>query len=214
MENNKKNTLTLTIIAIAVLLVAVVGATFAYFRAQVDSGTSVNVQVTSQSTDQLTFTANALTVGPANQTNFGQNAGNLSDTKTGTATLTANTSASATYCYTVGLTVSSNNFQYTTAPTNTPELLLSASKNGTPVLTNYDITTMTTGTVSFPTTSGGNVNTHSITATANNTTTDTWSITVTFVNLASDQSLQGTGQVNNLDKTFSGQIVFTKVACS
>ena len=43
---NKKNTILLTVIAVATLLVAVVGATFAYFTAQGGTGTSANVTVT------------------------------------------------------------------------------------------------------------------------------------------------------------------------
>ncbi len=206
----KKNTLLLTVIAIATLLVAVVGATFAYFQAQVGSGASASVQVTSQSTDQLTFNAVALTVGPATQANFGQSDPSLSDTEQATVSLGANTNGAATYCYTAALNVSSNNFEYTTQG-NTPELTISASKNGTPVVTNSDITILGTSGQSSSLALGG---THTITAQANATTTDTWSITVTFVNLESDQSLQGENEVNNLDKTFSGTVNFTQVACT
>ena len=208
----KKNTLLLTVIAIATLLVAVVGATFAYFQAQVGSGASANVQVTSQSTDQLTFNAVALSVGPATQANFGQNAPSLSDTEQATVSLGANTNGAATYCYTAALNVSSNNFEYTTGPTtNTPELTISASKNGTPVVTDQDITILGTSGQPSSLSLGG---THTITAQANAKSTDTLSITVTFVNLASDQSLQGENEVNNLDKTFSGTVNFTQVACT
>ena len=202
----KKNTLLLTVIAIATLLVAVVGATFAYFQAQVGSGASANVTVTSQSTDQLTFNAVQLVVGPATQANFGENAGNLSDTKSASVVLDPSTGGSATYCYTATLNVTSNDFEYITGATATPELTISASKNSTPVVTNHDITTLTT---SYQLGS-----THTITASNDTAATDVWSITVTFVNLATDQSLQGTGQVNNLDKAFHGTIDFTQVACS
>ncbi len=214
MENEKKkNTLLLAIIAVAVLLVAVGGAAFAYFAAQVGSGTTVNVTATTQSTDQLTFQAAAIVVGPATQANFGQGQGNQTGSGQATVTLKANTTASATYCYTAGLSVTSNDFVYTTAG-ETPELTVTATKNSTTVLNAYDITEMRTGTVSFPTALNGNTNTHTITASANGTTTDTWNVTVTFVNLNSDQSLQGAGEANNLDKAFSGSVVFTKVNCS
>ena len=207
----KKNTLLLTVIAIATLLVAVVGATFAYFQAQLGSSASASVTVTTQSTDQLTFTAAALVVGPATQANFGPSDTSLSDTKSASVALNASADASATYCYTATLNVTSNNFEYTTAPTNTPELTISASKNSTPVVTNSDITILgTTG----QSTSLALGSTHTITAAAGQTATDTWSITVTFVNLATDQSLQGPGEVNNLDKTFQGTVDFTQGACS
>ena len=214
-KEKKKNTMLLAIIAIAVLLVAIGGAAFAYFQAQVGSGTNVSVTATTQSTDQLTFTAAAIVVGPANQTNFYQGAGNQSDTESATVVLKANPNSPATYCYTAGLSVTSNTFEYTTEGQNPPaELTVTAVKNSATVLNAYDITETATGTVSFPTALNGNTNTHTITATAGNTTTDTWSITVTFVNLSTDQSLQGQGQTNNLNKSFSGNVVFTRVSCS
>lgn len=43
MENNKQNTVLLTIIAVATLLVAVVGATFAYFTANDNTGSTAQV---------------------------------------------------------------------------------------------------------------------------------------------------------------------------
>ena len=39
-DNSKTNTLLLTVIGVATLLVAVIGATFAYFTAQVGGGES------------------------------------------------------------------------------------------------------------------------------------------------------------------------------
>ena len=45
-NNNKQNTLLLTVIAVATLLVAVIGATFAYFTANISSSTTSTVQVT------------------------------------------------------------------------------------------------------------------------------------------------------------------------
>lgn len=45
-NKNKQNTLLLTVIAVATLLVAVIGATFAYFTANISSSTTSTVQVT------------------------------------------------------------------------------------------------------------------------------------------------------------------------
>lgn len=47
MENNKQNTVLLTIIAVATLLVAVVGATFAYFTASNSNGSTSIITTTS-----------------------------------------------------------------------------------------------------------------------------------------------------------------------
>ena len=201
----KRNTMYITIIAVIVLLVAVIGATFAYFQAQIGAGATANVTVTTQTTDSLAFNATSITVGPVTQANFGSGSGNKSQSGNASVVLTSSNTASSTYCYTAGLTVTSNNFVYT-VNNSTPELTVSATKNSTAVLTNYDITTKTSGTVSFPTALNGSTTKHTITAASGSTTTDTWVITVTFINLNSDQ--QG-----NTGKTFTGNVVFTKVAC-
>ena len=212
--DNKRKARLLAIIAILVLLVAVVGATFAYFQAQLDSGASANVTVTTHSADQLIFTASSIVVGPVTEETFYEGAGDATGSGISTVVLQANVNAAATYCYTVGLNVTTNTFQYTTGnSTPVAELTISASKNGTPVLTNYDITEMTTGTVSFPTALNGSVNVHTLSAAADATVSDTWEVTATFVNLATDQSLQGNGIINNLDKEFDGDVVFTKISC-
>ena len=46
--DNRKNTILLTVIAVATLLVAVVGATFAYFTAQGGDDVSKNINVTTE----------------------------------------------------------------------------------------------------------------------------------------------------------------------
>lgn len=201
----KKNTLAYTIIAILVLLVAVIGATFAYFQAQLGSGASASVSVTTQTTDSLTFNAANITVGPVTQANFGSGSGNKSSSGNASVVLTANNTASSTYCYTAGLTITANNFVYT-VNSSTPELTITATKNSTTVLQNRDITTTSTGTINFPTALNGSTTKHTITASAGNTTTDSWVVTVTFINLNSDQQ-------NNTGKTFTGNVVFTKVNC-
>ena len=201
----KKNTISYTVIAIIVLLVAVIGATFAYFQAQIGAGATANVTVTTQTTDSLAFNAANITVGPVTQANFGSGAGNKSQSGSASVVLTASNTGSSTYCYTAGLSVTSNDFVYT-VNNSTPELTVTASKNGTNVISNYDITTLTTGTVSFPTALNGSTTKHTITATPSSTTTDSWLVTVTFINLNSDQQA-------NTGKTFSGNVVFTKVTC-
>ena len=58
---NKKNTILLTVIAVATLLVAVVGATFAYFSAAGGTGTTGNVTVSTGTAASSEFgTMNAI----------------------------------------------------------------------------------------------------------------------------------------------------------
>ena len=125
---NRKNTILLTVIAVATLLVAVVGATFAYFTAQ--GGTSVNaaveVQTYKTSTGSFNLDGAALTINETQQ-NFVENGKSLTDVGTATAMFTGATGTGESegnvaqdFCYTVGLEVQNNGFitNYTDAPTN------------------------------------------------------------------------------------------------
>lgn len=56
MENNKKN-LTLSIVAVAVLMVAAIGATFAYFTASQSIAANLNLSATTGTVASLTATA-------------------------------------------------------------------------------------------------------------------------------------------------------------
>lgn len=69
MENNKQNTVLLTIIAVATLLVAVVGATFAYFTANQSTGSTALV-LTKTGKMNITFADGKDTVDVASQTGF------------------------------------------------------------------------------------------------------------------------------------------------
>jgi len=69
MENKKGTTVLLTVIGIATLLVAVVGATFAYFSASVTgTDTDTDVTITSATLGQVTFAeGTAITLGNADE---------------------------------------------------------------------------------------------------------------------------------------------------
>lgn len=69
MENNKQNSVLLIIIAVATLLVAVVGATFAYFTANNPTGSTAEVKTTSGKME-ITFADGTDEIKPANQKNF------------------------------------------------------------------------------------------------------------------------------------------------
>lgn len=125
---DKKNTLLLTVIAVATLLVAVVGATFAYFTAQTGSGQQANIRVTTSTSDTLEYGSfDPITIN-ANQQNFGQGAGNQWDVTSGAITLKANADNEASYCYTAQLNVTNNTFEYT-VDSSTPELVFTVIKS-------------------------------------------------------------------------------------
>ena len=69
MENNKQNSVLLIIIAVAKLLVAVVGATFAYFTANNPTGSTAEVKTTSGKME-ITFADGTDAIAPAKQENF------------------------------------------------------------------------------------------------------------------------------------------------
>lgn len=202
---DKKNTLLLTVIAIATLLVAVVGATFAYFSAQTGEGASAPVTVTTSTADSLEYGSfGAITIN-ATQQNFYEGAGSLSGETTGNVTLKANNDNSASYCYTAILNVAQNDFVYTTEA-HTPELLFSINKNSTAIMTDYDVTVATAGAINIPTVTGGSEMVHKITAGAGATVSDSWNARVVLVNLETDQQ-------DNTNKQFVATLNFTSVEC-
>ena len=201
--DNKKSIL-MGAIGVLTLLVFVVGATYAYFSAQSNSGARTDVDVITGTTDLLSFSFGDLINIQANEENFGQGMGNLSDDTTGTAILRANnTTNSVTTRYNIYLVIESNNFEYTTEE-GTPEILLNVTDpNGNKVenitgLVHYedgfDITTRTGGFLLVPD--------YVISATDTQTVQD-WNIEVTFVNLDSDQQA-------NTNKSLTGKLYMTQ----
>lgn len=210
----KKNTILLTVIAVATLLVAVVGATFAYFTAQGGTSSTANVTVSTGTAGSSTLsTFDAINI-YADATNFAQNAGNRTGTSSGTVSWTApGASAGSTpseaersFCYTAALSVTKNDFNYSSTNTDkAAELTLTAKKNDVVVLDAKDIT-VGTATVNIPTEKDGSTNTHKLVTTAGDTVSDKWELTVTLVNLGVDQN-------DNTSKQFSGAVKFTKTDC-
>ena len=201
---NRKNTILLTVIAVATLLVAVVGATFAYFTAQGGNTVQQNVTVTSGRTTNGSFVTYGQISISANQDNFAQGKPDLTDSATGVVTYSSNEQDASDFCYNVTLNIASNNFEYTTAPTNTPEY--STFTGGTTLINALDITTTQTD-VQIPTTAGGNDYKHVLSAGVSETVYDYWRFTVTFDNLDSDQNA-------NTEKNFTATIDFAQTPCA
>ena len=226
---NRKNTILLTVIAVATLLVAVVGATFAYFTAQGTGSQQKNIEVTSETINSMAFYIDKDIDIEATTANFKQGGSDVTDTITATATFNANNQDAATFCYTVDLIVKSNTFEYTAENTEQlPELTLHVTKDagttGSPVdiiaepTTKNDAGDLTgdsPSTIKIPTTAGGNETKHQISAAAGQRVVDTWKVTVTFVNHDFDQSSlgeQGTGAVNT-GKEFTATLKFSSTTC-
>lgn len=219
--DNKKNTILLTVIAVATLLVAVVGATFAYFTAQGAQGTTATVTVSTGTAASSEFgTIDPLNI-YADATTFAEGAGDVTDDTTGTVKWTAPgavtgqeapSEADRSFCYTADLIITANTFTKSAANTaNAKELYFTAVKGSTTLVDEQSLVTLpagtaVTGTINIPTTKDGEVLKHKLIAEAGKTVSDSWTITVTLKNLDIDQN-------ENTGKQLTGSIKFTKVAC-
>ena len=121
MEEKKKNTVLLTVVAIATLLVAVIGATFAYFQAQGGATVTRNVRIVTETADSTSYNIDKALTLNINQENFAEGEGDVnSDDVTGIAMFTASTGAANDLCYTLEVNVTNNTFVYTTDWNATP----------------------------------------------------------------------------------------------
>ena len=127
MKKNKKQALILSIVAVVTLIALVVGATYAYFKAQGGTGSSTEVKVTTYTTDMLTFTTGSAISLYADQSSFGQEKGSLSGATFAKATLVANNKTNeATDNYYVYFNIENNTFKYTLGA-DKPELILTVT---------------------------------------------------------------------------------------
>ena len=220
--DNKKNTILFTVIAVATLLVAVVGATFAYFTAQGAQGTTADVTVSTGTAASSEFgVIKALNL-YADATTFAEGAGDVTGDTTGTVKWTAPgavtgqeapSEADRSFCYTASLNITVNTFTVSAANTeNLNELEFTAKKGETVLLdkislVDFDTKVGKTGTIKIPTTANGSEYTHKLVADAGASVTDNWTITVTLKNLAMNQN-------ENTGKQLTGQIAFTKTNCA
>ena len=212
MEKNKKQALILSIVAVVTLIALVVGATFAYFKAQVGTGSSTEVKVTTYTTDMLTFTTgNAISL-YADQSSFGQEKGSLSGETFAKATLVANNKTNeATDNYYVYFNIENNTFKYTLGE-DKPELILTVTgPDGSEVteisglthkvvqdrenksISGFDVTT-TNGLITI-------ANKKTITATPN--AEEQYTLKLTFVNYEGDQT-------ENATSTLSAKVMIQK----
>ena len=206
---NKKQAIILSVVAILALLSLIIGATYAYFQASGNSGSSTNVNVTTYTSDLLTFEIGDDIAVYADQTSFASGKGNATGSTYAKATLVANNKTNeATKNYYVYLNISENTFTYTQNE-STPELLLTikdTSGNEITSITGLTHKTVTDG--KGASISGFDITTKSgvitlfdnreITATP--TKTEEWNITVTFVNYNANQT-------GNAGKSFNAKLM-------
>ena len=212
MEKSKKQALILSIVAVVTLITLVVGATFAYFKAQGGTGSSTEVKVTTYTTDMLTFTTGSAISLYADQSSFGQEKGSLSGETFAKATLVANNKTNeATDNYYVYFNIENNTFKYTLGE-DKPELILTVTgPDGNEVtslpglthkvvqdrenksISGFDVTT-TNGLITI-------ANKKTITATPSKE--EQYTLKLTFVNYEGDQT-------ENATSTLSAKVMIQK----
>ena len=206
MEKNKKQALIFSIVGILTLITLIVGATYAYFKAQGGEGGSSKVDVTTATTDLLTFKIDKAINISISQSELKKGGTDVSDSTGAHATLTASNSKNVektTRSYNIYFVIDTNDFEYTTQD-GTPELYLNVTDPNGNKLENitglvhydkgFDITTRTGGFLLVPD--------YDIEATRGNTITQDWKVEVTFANLDTDQS-------KNMGKSLSGKLFVT-----
>ena len=206
---NKKQAIILSVIASIALLVLIVGATYAYFQASGGTGTSANLRVTTYTTDVFNFeVGNDISI-YADATSFASGKGNASGSTFAKAILSANNKTNtATKYYYLYLNISKNTFNYT-QDTNTPEILLTIKDSaGNEITSINDLTYKTVTDGKGATIKGFDITTgiglitilDNKEITANPQKTDTWNVTVTFINYDKDQS-------KNAGKSFNAKLI-------
>ena len=211
-EGKKRKTMVFTIIAIAILLVAVGGATYAYFVASGYANRSSTVTVTTRAVDSISCTNAALSMtvnGSQMKTSSGTSAGVVAATSSGTLSCTATKGASDTSTDKCTLNVTykpTNVFSHSASGAGKNELSLSvsaAASSGT--LSNNTMSETDLSTYSSNSTTYNLINGLSWSFTANSVLTITY--TTKMYNYNFDQSaLAG--------KTYSGTMATTNMTCA
>ena len=111
---DRKKDITLLVIGILTLVSLVVGATYAFFKAQTGPAANFDVSTTTGTTDNLSFTTVGNILINASADNFAKGSEDLNGTITATANLIANNSTNTTekYYYNVYLEVIENELEY------------------------------------------------------------------------------------------------------
>ncbi len=206
---NKKQAIILSIVASIVLLVLIVGATYAYFQASGGTGTSANLKVTTYTTDVFNFEVGSDISIYADATSFASGKGNASGSTFAKAILSANNKTNtATKYYYLYLNISKNTFTYTQNE-DTPEILLTIKDDaGNEITSINDLTYKTVTDGKGATIKGFDITTgiglitllNNKEITASPQKTDTWNLTVTFINYDKDQS-------KNAGKSFNAKLI-------
>ncbi len=206
---NKRN---VSLIVIAVVLLALIGFSFAYFVGGVGTPAITDTSITGEKESRLQFTPGTPINLVSSLDNFADGSGSLSGETTSAATLTSSSTQEVVSDeYFVYYYISENNYVYT-QNSSTPELILEVFDNEGNEITSLEGLTYvtTTDALTGETINGFDVTTYTglipikenmpISATHPDNTTHEWNIKLTFINLDSDQTL-------NEGKEFGGKLM-------
>ena len=200
MKNKKE--IILVVVAVFTLMVFIVGATFAFFRAQSDEAKNVDVSISSSTTDKFELSTKDVISLSASQDNFTTGGESLTSKTTALASLTANNGTnSAIKYYYLYLIIENNTFTYA-VDESTPELILTITGPDGEVKEIDDLTYTTVIDNKGKSISGFDItktkglitiadNKQIVAGAANEKAAkvdETWTITLTFVNYTKDQS--------------------------
>ena len=118
-------------VATGVLIVLLATATYAYFQNQVGNTVTANINIATDTVNTLTFRVSDLETLEVTQANFSNGGNNAQVAGWAEATLTGKEASDSYYVY---LNIEENGIEYTDTENNTPELLLTVTKeedNGT-----------------------------------------------------------------------------------
>ena len=219
-DKNKRKSIIYLIIGIVTLIALIAGATYAYFQAQTGNNAVANLNTTTGTTDNLTFSTEGEIEINASADNFGENMGAQVSQASAIATLIPNnTNNQAKEKYNVYLVINENPFEYTNGEEN-PELVLTVTKDGEEytkvqeltIKNNITINTKEGEDLTSETIKGYDITTkrglikiaegEDIIA-DNKTETDKWEISIILKNLETNQQL-------NTGKVFNGKIIIQK----
>ena len=207
MENKK--TKIVSVVSIIALALTLVTATYAFFAAQTGKGAQTDIKINASNVDTLTFETGSIISLSLDQDTFASGKGNQSGTTFAKAMLSANSKTNtATKYYYLYLNISKNTFNYT-QDTNTPEILLTIKDGaGNEITSINDLTYKTVTDGKGATIKGFDITTgiglitllNNKEITASPQKTDTWNVTVTFINYDKDQS-------KNAGKSFNAKLI-------
>lgn len=209
---NKKIKRIMMFTYILLLVVMISGATYAYFTMIEVSSVSPQIKTQAATTEWLIFSTGEPIEIIANEENFAEGMGSLTDKTYGSVLLRTNNNQFVSHNYKIFLEISDNEFGYTTADNKAELLLKVTDPDGNEITEIKGLNYVTVNVGQEKELSGFDITNalgryyfaSNYEISTDLETQDIWNVEVTFVNLDSDQNA-------NAGKTLTGNIRLEKV---